>query len=133
MTVYRQFFRFSVIGAIGFLVDVSVLYLLNGLGFDLYSARLVSFLCAATFTWLGNRLFTFRESGQPRRASGSEWLFYVAAMTLGGLVNYGVYAALITFVDPFGHYPWLAVAAGTGAGLSINFLLARRILHRPGA
>mgnify|MGYP001813352488 CR=1 FL=1 len=133
MTVYRQFFRFSVIGAFGFLVDVSVLYLLKGLGLDLYTARLVSFLCAATFTWLGNRLFTFRESGLARRASGSEWLFYVAAMTLGGLVNYGVYAALITFVATFGHHPWLAVAAGTGAGLSINFLLARRILYRPGA
>ena len=82
MRVYLQFFRFSAIGAAGFLVDVSALYLLNGLGFDLYSARVASFLCAATFTWLGNRLFTFRESSAIRRASGREWLVYVVAMRM---------------------------------------------------
>ncbi len=132
MTVYQQFLRFSVVGAVGFLVDVSALYLLIGLGLDLYSARLVSFVCAATFTWIGNRLFTFRESSVARRAPGREWLLYVAAMTLGGLINYGVYAALVTFMDVFRLQPWLAVAAGTAAGLSVNFLLARRILHDTG-
>ena len=133
MSVVHQFLRFSVIGTLGFLVDVSALYLLIGLGMDLYSARLFSFVCAATSTWIGNRLFTFRANPAARRVSGREWLLYVGAMTLGGLINYGVYAALVTYLGVFRLQPWLAVAAGTAAGLSVNFLLARRILHKPGA
>ena len=130
MKIGRQFMRFSIIGAAGFVVDVGVLYLMIGQGLDLYSARVVSFVCAATSTWLGNRYFTF-ASGR-RRQSGlhGEWAAYIAAMIVGGLVNYGVYALLVTHLALFHQQPWLAVAAGTGAGMMINFALARRILYR---
>ena len=132
MSLPAQFLRFGLVGAAGFLVDVGVLYAMRGMGLDLYSARLVSFLAAATFTWLGNRFFTFGTP--PRRAArlGGEWAAYIAAMGLGGLVNYGTYAVLISFFDLFRAHPWLAVAGGTGAGLAINFVTARRILFRPG-
>jgi putative flippase GtrA len=52
-------------------------------------------------------------------------------MAAGGLVNYGVYAGLVFQFMLFRSQPWLAVAAGTGAGLLLNFVLARRILYRP--
>ena len=131
MSLPAQFFRFGIVGLCGFFVDISVLYLMRLLGLDLYTARAVSFVVAATFTWFGNRLVTFahdRPAGQPL---ATEWMRYVTAMTFGGAVNYGVYALLITFVPVFLLHPWLAVAAGTGAGLTINFVLARRILHKP--
>lgn len=127
-----QFLRFSLVGGAGFLVDVGVLYAMRNAGLDLYSARVVSFLAAATFTWLGNRLFTFAAGRRRGTALGGEWAVYVSAMALGGLVNYGVYAALVTWLPPFHEHPWLAVAGGTGAGLVINFVMARRILHWPG-
>ena len=126
-----QFLRFSLVGAAGFAVDVAVLYLARGQGLDLYSARLFSFLAAATFTWLGNRHFTFGSPAAAPRKLGGEWASYLGAMALGGLVNYGTYAALVTWLVPFREHPWLSVAGGTGAGLLINFLLARRILYRP--
>ena len=114
-------------------MDVVVLYLSNHLGLDLYSARLVSFTSAATFTWAGNRWFTFSSGARTAQPLGREWAIYVAAMALGGLVNYTTYAALITWIPLFHEQPWLAVAGGTAAGLLINFVLARRILYRSSA
>lgn len=126
-----QFLRFIIVGAAGFGVDVGVLYLARAQGLDLYTARLLSFIAAASFTWLGNRRFTFRTPDTEGRRLRSEWLTYLGAMGVGGLVNYGVYAALVTWVLLFHTHPWLAVAGGTGTGLLINFLLARQILYRP--
>ena len=131
MSLGAQFLRFGVVGAAGFLVDVGVLYALHYVGLDLYTARLVSFLVAATFTWVGNRLFTFTAPARRAASLGGEWAAYIAAMGLGGLVNYGTYALLITVLALFRAHPRLAVAVGTGAGLLINFVTARRILHRP--
>ena len=133
MRLSAQFLRFSLVGGAGFLVDVGVLYAAHHAGLDLYSARVVSFLAAATFTWLGNRAFTFASGRRAAGGLGGEWAVYVAAMAFGGLVNYGTYAALITFLALFHDHPWLAVAGGTGAGLLINFVMARRILYRPGS
>jgi len=130
MSIARQFVRFSAIGTAGFLIDVAVLYGLRSVGLDLYSARLVSFVTAATATWLGNRSFTFDTGRRSPARLPREYATYLAAMTLGGLVNYGIYAVLITWLEPFRQQPWLAVAGGTGAGLLINFLTARKILYQ---
>jgi putative flippase GtrA len=130
MKLAGQFLRFGVVGAAGYVVDVAILYLMLKLGLDLYTARIVSFITAASSTWVGNRLYTFTEGASKRRKPGSEWAKYVAAMTLGGLANYGAYALLITFLALVREHHWLAVAGGTGAGLFINFWLARRILYR---
>jgi putative flippase GtrA len=130
MTLSKQLLRFSVIGAIGFAVDVGVLYLMRYLGLDLYSARVISFLAAASATWLGNRVFTFQSQPGGKKKLTGEWATYLLAMCLGGLANYVCYALLITYVPFFGQHIWLAVAGGTGAGLLINFFLARRILFK---
>ena len=133
MKTSSQFFRFSLIGGAGFIVDVVVLYLALYLGLDLYVSRLVSFAAAATFTWVGNRLFTFSSDSSQPRGLGREWGVYLMAMALGGGVNYGTYAGLITWIPLLYEQPWLAVAGGTAAGLLINFFLARRILYRAGS
>jgi len=132
MKLAGQFLRFSTIGAAGFVVDISILYLMLYMGLDLYSARVISFVAAATSTWIGNRLLTFRPDRKGGRKISGEWVVYLAAMTVGGLVNYGIYALLIGFFQLFHDHPWLAVAGGTGAGLLINFMLARRILYKAG-
>lgn len=130
MKLAGQFLRFGIVGAAGYVVDVAVLYLMIHLGLDLYSARVVSFVTAASSTWLGNRYYTFATAAAQQQKLGSEWARYIAAMTLGGLANYSAYALLITLFEVFKSHPWLAVAGGTAAGLVINFLLARRILYR---
>lgn len=129
MNVASQFLRFSVIGGLGFLVDTGVLYALLGLGLNLYSARALSIVAAATFTWVGNRRFSFRARTLDRRQKTGEWLLYLGAMAVGGLINFGVYSLLVWRLPLFSAYPVLAVVAGTGVSMLFNFAMARALLH----
>jgi putative flippase GtrA len=123
--------RFLVVGGFGFLVAEAVLLLMLRVGADKYSAWLVSFLCAATFTWWGNRNLTFAD----RKATGSramfvEWLKFIAANALGGAVNGGLYAALVTWApEPLG-IPFVALACGVLAGLAINFTMSNFLVFQ---
>ena len=130
--IEQQLLRFAVIGTLAFAVDTTTLYLGRGvLGLGLYSGRIVSFLVAATFTWAMNRRFTFPEARDAPMAR--QWLEFVSANGVGGLVNYGVYALLVTYVELVAAWPVLGVAAGSLAGLSFNFGASRGwVFRRPG-
>lgn len=119
--------RFALFGMLGFGVDVSVLYLGLLAGLDPYSARLLSFLAAAAFTWLCNRRYTFSPAAEP---SVVEWLRYLGAMSLGGAVNYGSYAACIAASASCARVPALGVAIGSIAGLALNYLVSKHFVFR---
>ena len=124
--------RFAVIGALGMPVDAGVLWLMtHRAGLDPYSGRVVSWLCAATFTWAGNRYFTFRG----RRARGisgaaGEWLRFLAANAVGGLVNVGLYSTLVRFAPPPLNNLYAALIVGVLAGLIFNFTLSKKMVFK---
>ena len=124
--IVGQLLRFSVVGVVGFAVDTAALYAALGLGAGLYTGRLASYLTAATVTWALNRRFTFRESRSARLAT--EWARFLAVNSVGGAVNYIAYAALVTTLPFVTANPWLGVAAGSLAGLAVNFTLSRRMV-----
>jgi putative flippase GtrA len=129
MTVGSQFFHFALIGTLGFLVDATALQaFLNIAGLDLYSGRVGSFLIAVTFTWAMNRRFTF-QSFDPRMLR--EWGRFLAANALGAVANLGVYAVLVAGVNMVAAHPVLGVAAGSVAGLAVNFAGSRYFVFRP--
>lgn len=120
----QQLLRFTLVGAAGFLVDAGALMLATmGLGLGLYSGRVFSYLCAATFTWICNRRFTFTSGEQDNRFI--QWLRFLGANAIGGAVNYGVYAALVTFTAAGAAWPVIGVAAGSLAGLAFNFAASK--------
>ena len=127
-----RFLRFALVGGGGFVVDAGVLWLmLHGLGADKYSGRLVSFLCAVTFTWWGNRNLTFSDL----RASGSggmfrEWLTFLVANALGGAINVGLYGALVTYAPPPFDNPFVALPVGVLAGMVVNFTMSSLVVFR---
>lgn len=124
----KQFLRFCVVGAVGFVIDAGILQLLvSGIGVNLYLARIISFLVAASATWLMNRRYTF-EVEHP--ATHSEWVRYITIMVLGALVNYGAFAISIAVWGMARAQPWLGVAVGSIAGLGINFMSSRLLLFR---
>ncbi len=130
----RRFFFFCVGGGLAFLVDAGLLHLLvvTG-GLDPYIARLCSFMSAVTNTWLFNRSFTF-SPGQVRGwALLHEWARYVASQLGGFAVNYAVYAAMVWSLVLVRQWPVLGVAAGSVAGLLVNYVLAQRyvFIERP--
>lgn len=120
--------RFGIGGVLGFLVDSGVLYALLTTGLGPYAARVPSFLCAATATWLVNRYWTFADRRGAGR--GGEWGRYVVAMIAGGVLNYAVYAALIAHSDLVRAWPVLGVAAGSIAGMVLNFLSSYFLVFR---
>jgi putative flippase GtrA len=123
----RQFFVFGLIGTAGFVVDSSALYLAMGqFGLDHYSGRVFSWFVAATFTWAMNRRFTFSDSRPPFR----QWLAFLASQAIGGLVNFAIYAAMVTFIPLVAEHPVLGVAAGAVAGLFFNFSASKYVVFR---
>lgn len=123
-----RFLRFCLVGAAGFVVDAGLLQAAVTLaGANPFAARVGSFLAAATFTWWLNRHFTFGVGHAPSRG---EWARYVAAMTLGAAVNYAAFAATLLMLPFAVHQPWLGVAAGSVAGLAVNYLTSRRFVFR---
>lgn len=127
------FFRFGMVGAGGFVVDETVLFLVHyAAGLDPYSARALSIFCAMTFTWWGNRTFTFAD----RAATGGlgsvavEWIKFVLANAVGAVVNYAVYSLLVGFAPQPLNNPLLATALGVAVGLIFNFTLSSRFVFR---
>ena len=126
----KQFLVFGAIGVIGFLADAGVLsVLLHSTSAGFYLGRLVSFLCAATVTWFLNRTITFRGTGRRVRAH-HEWLRFLFANSLGGLVNLAAYSLLVARVAAFAAAPALAVAVGSLSGLAVNFTLTKVYVFR---
>jgi putative flippase GtrA len=124
-----QFLRFAVVGGTGFFVNEAALFVfIKVLHLDAYAAGVLAFLCTVTYTWMGNRLLTFRVHSTGPRAIALEWIKYVGANLLGFAVNYGVYSALIMFAHAPLNSPFLALACGTLAGLFFNFTLSKRLV-----
>lgn len=126
LALLRELLLFGLAGTLGFLVDAGVLYLaIPALG--LYGGRALSFLCAAAFTWAFNRMITFaeRRSGSPLHL---ELSWYLLLMLGGGSVNYTLYAWLVANLPAIAREPVWGVAAGSVAGMLVNFALARWLL-----
>lgn len=124
-----QFLRFGTVGAAGFVVDTAAVYLLRG-WLGLYGAGAAAYVGAATFTWLFNRIWTFR--GRHRGSIGRQWALFLATQSLGFVVNRGVFALLVTVSPLCEAHPVLAVLGGTLAGMFLNFAMARRFVFAQG-
>jgi putative flippase GtrA len=124
---YRRFFAFALVGTSGFLVDAGIVLGLTELGLGALAAQAVAFAAAVTATWLGNRLWTFRDCAG-RLTLPQEWARYVSANTVGWVVNNGVYGLLVLSVPLMAREPVWAVAAGSLAGLAFNYTATRRVV-----
>ncbi|KQR41352.1 GtrA family protein [Acidovorax sp. Leaf160] len=124
---YRQFISFCIVGAAGFLVDVGLLYVFSPwVGW--YGGRVLSFIGAATATWVMNRSFTFSpDTAGHRYSAWQQYWRYMVAMLGGAVANYVAYATVLMLV----HASWApvaGVAAGSVCGMAINFLSARKLV-----
>ncbi len=124
-----QFLKFGVVGTAGFVVDNAFVYTAHFVfGIGLILAGLLSFFVAGSCNWFLNRIWTFR--GASRGRLHYEWMRYLATNAAGFGLNRGVYVALITTSPLCNLHPVLALAAGSIAGLGVNFVMSRRIVFR---
>jgi putative flippase GtrA len=78
----RQFLRFSLVGASGYLINLAVYATLLAAGLHYLAAATVSFLTAAASNYIWNRLWTF-QTRQARLFSQSLRAVAVSALSLG--------------------------------------------------
>jgi putative flippase GtrA len=129
MALHRQILLFAISGALGFLVDASIVqFLVSKWHADPYEARVVSFLCAATTTWAFNRKYTF--AGRSGGSKRGQLLRYLVAMAGGFALNYGAYAACVALFPLVRQWPAIGVAAGSIAGAAVNFLTSKYWIFR---
>ncbi len=122
-----QFLMFGTVGTFGWVLDTATVYALrHHLG--LYIAGLISYVVAATGTWLCNRLWTFRGSGSG--PAHRQWARFLAVNAIGFVLNRGTYALLVTFAALCAAQPIFATAAGAIAGMFVNFSLSRTMVFR---
>ena len=123
-------FRFAIIGALGMPVDWGALQLAMHLGAPRDAARLAAWFCAATFTWLGNRYFTFAGRRAHGRAIAQEWLRFLGANSVGGAANVGSFLLLTHFApSPFNNTN-VAFVIGVLVGLVFNFTLSKKLVFK---
>ena len=112
----------------GDVVDTATVYATMGT-LGLYGAGAVAYLTAASANWLFNRLWTFRHIVSTD-SWHVQWRRFLAANLTGFVINRGVYALLVTFVDLAARQPVIAVFAGALAGMTLNFNLSRKMVFR---
>lgn len=124
----KKLIHFSSIGAVGFVVDATIMYLLKNF-IGLYPAKLASFFCAVLVTWLLNRILTFRHQPSGLKAT-REFIRYFSLMVFGGIMNYGAFW-LSTYSFPIIYeHPILGVAIGSLAGLAFNYFSANFFIFK---
>jgi putative flippase GtrA len=127
LAMTAQFIRFGTVGLAGLVVDTATVYgLRHPLG--LYGAGLVAYVFAATGNWVLNRIWTFRGLGSG--PAHRQWAMFMVTNLAGFVLNRGTYAILVTFVAAAAAQPVIATAAGSVAGMFVNFSLARRLVFR---
>lgn len=123
-----QFLKFSIVGTLGFLVDVGCFFCLSSL-FGTFLSRIISFLAAVLFTYVLNKTLTF---GLIYSSVGfwEQLVPYLISMLAGGSVNLITFFILDWTVIFISHRPFLGIAIGSLAGLLVNFSLSLQIFNK---
>ncbi|WP_053239435.1 GtrA family protein [Pleomorphomonas koreensis] len=125
MTTFRRLGGFALAGFSGFFVDAGLTEALAALGVSPYLGRVAAVAVAIAVTYAINRNLTWKDRRAPvpgRRAR------YVAVSLTSIAVNYLVFAAALATIS--GLRPLIAVAAGTGVGMVMNYAGYSRLVFR---
>jgi putative flippase GtrA len=118
----REFIKFGVVAAIGFVVDVGLLRCsIELLDTGPYLGRLVSYCAGVIVTYSINSTWTFSKSGK----YSASLLRWSAVSIFTFFLNFGIYYCLVWNLDIFTVYPEAAVLISCLFSFGMNFTLAR--------
>lgn len=124
--------RFGAVGGAGFFVNEAALAAAKNL-LDLgdHAAWLFGFAVAVTFTWWGNRTFTFHDRKSTGHAGiAAEWARFAATNGIGAVANFAVYSFMIGFAPRPLNVAYVALAFGVLVGLIFNYSLSKTLVFR---
>lgn len=117
-----EFLSYGLVGASGFIVDLTFYYLFQLLGIPHQLARALSFWPAVTWNWRLNRIATFGE--RKRRPGARQWVEFVLASLFGFSINWGTYVVLTSQFELFDQYRLVAMVIGIGVASMFNFIMS---------
>lgn len=117
--IVQIFLKFCSVGALAFIVDSLVFFFLLKLQEDIMIARILAFWCAATFTWLGNRLYTFKNQGISPKFK--QWCRHMLSAHLSGGINLGVFWITLHYAPIYA-----AFVIGTSVGIASNYFFSQK-------
>jgi putative flippase GtrA len=116
------------VGAIGYLIDAgSLLVLVQIVGFPPLPARVLSFMIAASVTFVLNQYFTFRFSG---KLTVQRWSLYMAVTAIGATLNIGIYHAWVLRTDSSMRNLVIGTAIGSLVAMAANYTVSRALVFR---
>jgi putative flippase GtrA len=117
----EQFFRFCIVGSVGFAVDALVLLVMTkALRFDPIYSRFVSFPTALLFTLELNRRWAFR--GAPQRKYITSLILYSTVQAFGFFVNIATYSLLYIFLPVPYNAPLMCLGLASALAMAVNFI-----------
>ncbi|KAB0477594.1 GtrA family protein [Vibrio chagasii] len=124
---HHKMVRFAVVGAGGFVVDCAVLAFLHYIvGLPLMTARIGSFIAAATTTWFGNRVLTFGFKGQGRWSDKLiQWQKFMFSASISAVPNLLCFKLMVELLPVFTGAVFIAMAVGILVGMVTNYLFSQ--------
>jgi putative flippase GtrA len=126
----RRFWRFAVVGGIGFCVDGGLLALLLKNDCGIVSSRMGSFLAAVTATWMLNRIWTFSPGNEVSKRR--EYLYYLVTQSGGALINLAIFFSLIAVYPHMREFPLVPFSIGSVVALTFNYLVSKKYVFNIG-
>jgi len=127
--VLTQAASFCAVGTCGMVVDLTMMTLLMSAWGVFPLARVLSIAAAMVFNFFLNRWVTFLGAARDRWPS--QLAKFVAACSLGLLINWSVSNLLYGLLPALRPVYQLLCIAGILAGTASNFLLSRHMVFRP--
>ncbi len=117
----RQFVKFGIVGASGFVVNLAIFTLLqrvvpnHAAAGPYYAIYSVAFLAGGVSNYFFNRIWTFRSTGHAGREAAQFLSVSVLALVVGLIVS-----ALVAPAFGHGHKTWFLA---TVSGIVVNFFV----------
>lgn len=124
---------FALVGGAGFLVHAGALYVFTKfVGLSNILAWFPAFILAVFATWALNRILAFRGLARDK-TKRTEAGKYFAVQSAGAMINLIVYACLAaSAAATFSQYPVLALAVGSVAAFTFNYIALRKFVYTQG-
>ncbi|MEZ8613710.1 GtrA family protein [Vibrio sp. 10N.239.311.D11] len=124
---HHKMIKFAMVGSGGFVVDCAVFALLHYvIGLPLMSARIGSFIVAATTTWFGNRVLTFEFKGQGNWSEKLiQWQKFMFSASISAIPNLLCFKLMTELLPAFTGAVFIAMAVGIFVGMVSNYFLSQ--------
>lgn len=121
----NRLFKFAIVGCVGFIVDALVFgVLFYLLSFPLIESRVIAFVCAATSTWLGNRMLTFSDRNV--ELCLTQWARFMVSAMVSAIPNFCVFTVITHWFGTQGMTAMFALSCGVLVGMISNYALSSR-------